>query len=117
MDPSAGALRVGNEICVLQGHTGDVNCTTWSPTLRHTLCSCSGDRTLRVWKVDTNTSDNKAVLVQPDEVVQAHKFYVNSCAYHPSGAILATTSSDDTVKIWSTASWACVGGYMGGTYV
>jgi len=105
-----GDLTIGREVCVLEGHGSDVNCTAWSPVSKDTLCSCSGDKKVRVWKIKTsNAGENKAVLSEPEHVLLAHKFYVNSCTYNPSGDILATSSSDDTVKIWSTASWSCVG--------
>ena len=106
-----GELTIGKEVCVLEGHGSDVNCTAWSPISKDTLCSCSGDKKIRVWKVKTSNSvgETRAVLSKPEHVLLAHKFYVNSCTYNPSGDILATTSSDDTVKIWSTASWSCIG--------
>ncbi len=108
-----GELTIGDDICVLEGHGSDVNGTAWSPISRDTLCSCSGDKKIRVWQINTgNSREKKVVLSNPEKEVLAHKFYVNSCSYNPSGDILATTSSDDTVKIWSTASWTCVGRYI-----
>lgn len=99
-------MEIGGLHAVLEGHANDVNCTAWSPTSGDTFCSCSGDKKVRVWRVDDSlTPDSKPAPVQ---TLTAHKFYVNWCAYNPSGDLLATTSSDDTVKIWSTASWACL---------
>jgi WD40 repeat protein len=95
---------------VLEGHTGDVNSTAWSPTSRDTLCSCSGDRKIRVWKVGASTPPSKP---SPIETIAAHELYINSCAFNPSGDLLVTTSSDEKVKIWSTVSWTCVGKYVG----
>lgn len=92
---------------VLEGHAGDVNCTAWSPVSRDTFCSCSGDKKIRVWKIDANSSPTDTAP-SPVETVVAHKFYINSCAYNPAGDLFATTSSDDSVKIWSTASWRCL---------
>lgn len=100
------ALTLGELYLVLEGHAGDVNCTAWSPTAKDTFCSCSGDKKIRVWKVEDNSSNTKP---SPVETVLAHRFYINSCAYNPSGDLFATTSSDDTIKLWSTASWACLG--------
>ena len=104
---TANELSVKKIVSVLQGHSGDVNCAVWSPTSVGTLCTGSGDKTIRVWNITDATSTDKSE--QPKKIVAAHKFYVNSCAYNPSGSLVATTSSDDTVKIWSTVSWTCAG--------
>ncbi len=90
--------------CKLLGHTSDINCCAWSPVTWSTLISCSGDRTLRVWDISSNPPKTLSV-------VPASKFYVNACAYNPTGDLLATASSGDegTVKLWSTASWSVVG--------
>lgn len=102
----AGELRVGELLEVLEGHGGDVNSTAWSPTDRDTLCSCSGDKKIRVWKIG---GSSPAAKPSPVETVAAHKLYINSCAFNPSGDVLVTTSSDETVKLWSTVSWTCMG--------
>jgi WD40 repeat protein len=81
----------------LVGHKSDVNCCSWSPE-DQTLCSCGGDKTLRLW----NIHEKKEISPSP---ISAHQFYVNYCAYSPSGDLLASGSSDTTIKLWSTASW------------
>lgn len=103
-------LKIGELLEVLEGHAGDVNSTAWSPTAGSTLCSCGGDRKIRVWTIDASTPPEKPA---PVETITAHELYINSCAFNPSGDLLVTTSSDETVKIWSTVSWTCVGRYSG----
>lgn len=96
------ALSFGLELYKeLRGHKGDVNYCVWSPENR-TLCSCSGDKTLRLW----DTQEGKEM--SPPSPIIAHQFYVNCCAYSPAGDLLASGSSDATVKLWSTASWKLV---------
>lgn len=109
---SLGALQE-----VLEGHAGDVNGTAWSPTARDTLCSCSGDGKIRVWKIGASRLAEGDGKPTPLETIAAHKLYVNSCVFNPSGDLLVTTSSDETLKLWSTVSWTCLGGWwriMGG---
>ena len=98
-------VYVGDLQQVLEGHASDVNSTAWSPASRDVLCSCSGDSKIRVWKV-SSSGDKKPA---PQETVTAHKLYINSCTFNPSGDLLATASSDETIKLWSTISWTCVG--------
>ncbi len=108
----AAMLRMKKEVyAVLEGHAGDVNSTAWSPTSKELFCSCCGDKHIRVWKIDGATIPPPDKKPAPVETVLAHKFYINACAYNPSGDLFATASSDDTVKLWSTASWSCVGMY------
>ena len=85
----------------LLGHKSDVNYCTWSPE-DQTLCSCGGDKTLRLW----NVHEKKEISPSP---ISAHQFYVNSCSYSPAGDLLASGSSDTTIKLWSTTSWDVLG--------
>ena len=98
MSSSASAVVHLELYSELRGHKSDVNCCTWSPE-DQTLCSCGGDKTLRLW----NMHERKEVTPSP---IDAHQKYVNSCAYSPSGDVLASGSSDTTVKLWSTTSWS-----------
>ena len=112
-------------LCELRGHTNDVNCCAWSPVSSHLLCSCGGDATFRVWDVSkaqsqqqttptsSSGSGSKAAPSSPSpalvKTVKAHNYYINSIAVNPSGDVLATASSDNTVKLWSTATWTEIG--------
>lgn len=108
-------LSLGEVYAVLEGHAGDVNSTAWSPSSKDVLCSCCGDKKIRVWNInDLNLPTIRESKLAPVQTVLAHKLYINSCAYNPSGDIFATASSDDTVKLWSTASWTCLGEWVGG---
>ena len=100
-------LDIGEVYQVLEGHAGDVNGTAWSPTDKDTMVSCCGDKKIRVWKIGGSTSQES--MNTPAHTVVAHELYINSCAYNPSGDLLVTTSSDETMKIWSTVSWTCIG--------
>ena len=109
-------------LCELRGHTNDVNCCAWSPVSSHLLCSCGGDATFRVWDVSkaqqqatptSSSSSGSKAVPNPSpalvKTVKAHDYYINSVAVNPSGDVLATASSDNTVKLWSTATWTEIG--------
>lgn len=115
MDQDIGNLSY-SLLCELRGHTNDVNCCAWSPTSSQILCSCGGDATFRVWDVSKATatpSGGKPATTGASQAliktVKAHNYYINCCAFNPSGDVLATASSDNTVKLWSTTTWTEIG--------
>lgn len=36
---------------------------------------------------------------------KAHSEYILSCKFSPNSSLLATTSSDETIKLWNTSTW------------
>ncbi len=63
-----------------------------------TLATASGDRTLKLWHVDT----------QRDMLTLTHDFPVASVAFSREGNYLATETVDGTYHFWRAASWEAI---------
>jgi transducin (beta)-like 1 len=60
-----------------------------------TFASCSTDRTVHIYRVDTNT---------PLKIYRGHADEVNAVKWSPSGKYLASCSDDCTAKVWEVDS-------------
>lgn len=76
---------------ILQGHSDAVNCVAWSRDGK-TLASASGDRTIRLWDIDTFTT--RAVL-QGDS-------WISKVVWFGDGKTLAAGTGLGTIDIWNT---------------
>ena len=84
----------GQEIMVLNGHEGNVNCASYSPNGRQVVTG-SVDKTARIW--DTETGSDVHVL-------RGHVFTVYSASFSRDGRQVLTVSGDHTARIWSADS-------------
>ncbi|XP_071788780.1 WD repeat, SAM and U-box domain-containing protein 1-like [Asterias amurensis] len=74
----------------LKSHSSDVNCCSFSAT---TLASCSGDKSIRLWSLDTFQELSISPLL-------GHAYYVHWVRFSPFGTILASCSTDGKVILW-----------------
>lgn len=68
---------------------------SWSPTNDDILASGGAEGTLNFWKLS-----GAAKLKPTTSVKNAHSGRIAKVEYHPSGAYVATTSFDQTWKLW-----------------
>ena len=93
--PSAAALTLHG---VLRGHRRGVWSTTFSPSAR-TVCSASGDRTVRIWNIDT---------LQCVRALEGHSASVLRACFLPSGDQVMSSAADGLIKLWDLGTGEAV---------
>ena len=58
------------------------------------VATCSGDTTVRLWSCNPEYEEQKSL------VLRGHEDRVNNVAFHPQGALLASSSHDKTWRLW-----------------
>ncbi len=89
----------------LEAHEGWVMGLAFSPD-GHSLASASADGTVRIWHVGGLLDGTEAAAHPLGPPLVGHSNWVNDVAWSPNGALLATASSDNTVRLWDP--WACM---------
>ncbi|MGB9939628.1 GTP-binding protein [Methanosarcina sp.] len=82
----------------LRGHTGPIGRIAWSPDGRM-LASPSGDKTIRLWNVESEECLN---------TLREHTDWITSVAFDPTGCTLASGGFDKVVKLWQVDGVHCV---------
>ena len=91
-----------------EGHEDTVTSVAFSPDGK-TLASGSEDRTVKIWSV----KDGKCIetFEGDDDTVssaKSHKRWVNFVAFSPNGETIASTSIDETIKLWDVKTGECI---------
>jgi WD40 repeat protein len=87
-------------VATLEGHLDRVWLISWHPK-KLELASCSGDKTVRIWKPDENNLSNWTCI----HVLEGtHERTIRSVAYSPLGDQLATAGFDAITGIWEKES-------------
>jgi WD40 repeat protein/serine/threonine protein kinase len=75
-----------------RGHADGVNSAAFSPDAL-LLVTCSADRTVRIWQLDSRTC----------QVLRGHTDEVFAVAFHPDGTRLASAGRDRAIWLWDLA--------------
>ena len=88
---------VTRSTATLTGHTNSVVAVQFSPDGQH-LASASGDSTVRLWDLSTQT---------PLKTFTGHRDWVLCLAWSPDGRYLASGSRDGQVRVWTVETGDC----------
>lgn len=112
----------------LTGHSGRVKSVAFSPD-GQTLASGSSDQTVRLWDISTalNTSISMEFTLREAKglntsagdlegaetgqlrtILTGHSGAVTSVAFSPCGHLLASSSMDETIKLWAVQTGECI---------
>ena len=83
----------------LEAHEDWVMGLAFSPDGR-SLASASADGTARLWDLGGLLDGTEETAYPLGPPLVGHSNWVNNVAFRPDGAILATASSDNTVRLW-----------------
>ncbi|KAK9272420.1 hypothetical protein L1049_002793 [Liquidambar formosana] len=67
-----------------------------------TVATASKDRTLRLWKIDTEEPQDHLTKSRAFKILRGHKASVQTVAAHPSGDMVCSGSWDCTINLWRT---------------
>ncbi|XP_035550981.1 ribosome biogenesis protein WDR12 homolog isoform X1 [Juglans regia] len=67
-----------------------------------TLATASKDRTLRLWKFDTEEPINNPINIRAFKILRGHRESVQSVAAQKSGDMVCSGSWDSTINLWRT---------------
>lgn len=67
-----------------------------------TVATASKDRTLRLWKLNTEEPVNHPMRVRAYKILRGHKSSVQSVAAQTSGEMVCSASWDCTINLWQT---------------
>ncbi|MEM7034155.1 MAG: BTAD domain-containing putative transcriptional regulator, partial [Chloroflexota bacterium] len=90
---------------ILKGHLDWIRAIAFSPD-GQTLASGSTDYTIRLWNLVQILDSSNTVLKESDSelfdhtILSGHTNWVNAIAFSPEGQLLASGSSDHTVRLW-----------------
>ncbi len=82
---------IGERLANFTEHTDWVNTVEFSPD-GQTLASCSQDKTIQLWDVNTRTHLR---------TLTGHEDGVSDIVYSPDGKTLASGSLDETIRLWN----------------
>lgn len=110
-DNSIRLWRYSNNILkclgVFTGHNENVASVCFAPKKTNFFVSASQDNTIKVWDVtmfhDLTDLENPIEVNSAQMTVMGHQKYINVVKVSPNDKLIASSSQDKTIKIWSSS--------------
>jgi WD40 repeat protein len=96
----------------LMGHTDCVWSVAFSPN-GQILASGSADQTIRLWDIICDRSSALFYKVSRCRILSGHESWVLSVTFSPDGKVLATSSADQTIRLWDVSTGECLKTFLG----
>ena len=86
------------------GHEGAVTAIALSPTDDNLAATASGDKSVRLWQLNSNVSGSN----EECWVLEGHTQWVSCVLFSANGSALVSASFDCEVRLWSVSSGSCL---------
>jgi len=96
----------------LEGHNGAVTSLAISASKPDTLVSGSRDKTLMIWKVDTN-SEAQQDKITPIKSLHGHSHFISDLVLSTDGQFAISSSWDHTLRLWDLNKMESVRRFVG----
>lgn len=84
---------------VFQGHISMLNSGWFSPKTKGEFCTCSDDRTLRIWSVEKKDKHKACIKTKSQN---GRTTAPSTCAYSKDGKFIAAGCRDGSILMWDT---------------
>ncbi|AFY34643.1 NB-ARC domain-containing protein [Calothrix sp. PCC 7507] len=72
------------------------------------LATCSHDGTIQLWQLENLLLNSPNSCLKSLKIFPAHNSEINAPAFAPNNSILASASSDHTIKLWDSNTGKCL---------
>lgn len=109
-------VSTGHTIKTRQGHSNSIYGISLSPD-QSQIATAHEDETVKVWNLDrcictnldiNNPTCTSLTVEKPDHTLRGHTGRVLRVAFHPQGKILASGSTDRTIRLWDAQTGRCL---------